>query len=121
MKKKRQDRRLKTRDKIEEEETGQKMEDKRQDEEEETGQKMEDKRQDEEEETGQKMGRQEKIREKTRREKKQDNCVFFFKITGPSNNFEFSKLPLPTLKEFNFSGNFVFVRLQIKIIFELFG
>ena len=58
-------------------------------------------------------GRQEKIREKTRREKKQDNCVFFFNITGPSNNFEFSKLPLPILKEFNFPGNFVFVRLQI--------
>ena len=46
-------------------------------------------------------GRQEKIREKTRREKKQDNCVFFFKITRPSNNFEFSKLPLPTLKAFS--------------------
>ena len=41
---------------------------------------------------------------------------FFFKITRPSNYFEFSKLPLPTLNEFNFPGNFFFVRLQIKIV-----
>ena len=46
---------------------------------------------------------------------------FFFKITGPSNNFEFSKLPLPTLKEFNFPGNFVFVRLQIKFFSNCLG
>ena len=44
---------------------------------------------------------------------------FFFKITRPANNFEFSKLPLPTLKEFYFPGNFVFVRLQIKNYFRI--
>ena len=69
--------------------------------------------------------------EKTRRKKRQEKikmrrvvCVlvrflFFFKITRPSNNFEISKLPV-TNPDFNFSGNFLFVRLQNKIIFELF-
>ena len=42
--------------------------------------------------------------------------VFFFKITRPWNNFEFSKLPV-TNPEHNFlPGNFLFVRLQIKIV-----
>ena len=64
--------------------------------------------------------------EKTRRKKRQEKikrdtmcyvcgCVLCSKIARPSNNFEFSKLPLPTLKEFNFPRNFLFVRLQIKL------
>ena len=72
--------------------------------------------------------------EKTRRKKRQEKikrdtmcyvcgCVLFSKIARPSNNFEFSKLPLPTLKEFNFPGNCLFVRLQIilfsRIIFAI--
>ena len=67
--------------------------------------------------------------EKTRRKKRQEKikrdtmcyvcgCVLCSEITRPSNNFEFSKLSLPTLKEFNFLGNFVFVRLQVKIVFK---
>ena len=68
---------------------------------------------------------EDKTKEKTREDQEIYDmlCVWlcvFLKITRPSNNFDFSKLPLPTLKEFNFPGNFVFVRLQIKIIFELF-
>ena len=54
--------------------------------------------------------RQEKTRRKTKEEKRRDKMkenrreirlwlsVFLFKITRPSNNFEFSKLPLPTLQ-----------------------
>ena len=43
-----------------------------------------------------------KTREDQREDLKREEAriVFFFKITGPSNNFEFSKLPLPTLKAF---------------------
>ena len=56
-------------------------------------------RPDEEEETGQKM--EDKRRSERRlEEKRSKTIVFFLKITGPSNNFEFSKLPLPTLKAF---------------------
>ena len=45
---------------------------------------------------------------------------FFFKITRPSNNFEFSKLPVTNPEHDFLPGNFLFVRLHIKIIFELF-
>ena len=41
--------------------------------------------------------------------------IFFFKITRPSNNFEFSKLPVANPEHDFFRGNFVFVRLQIKL------
>ena len=39
------------------------------------------------------------------------SCFFFFKITRPSNNFDFSKLPLPTLKAFFSPCNVLFVQL----------
>ena len=39
------------------------------------------------------------------------SCFFVFKITRPSKIFEFSKLPLPTLKAIEFSSNFLFVKI----------
>ena len=41
---------------------------------------------------------------------------FFFKITRPSNNFEFSKFPVTNPEHDFLPGNFLFVRLQIKIV-----
>ena len=61
---------------------------------------------------------EDKRRSERRLEERRSKNCFFFKITGPSNNFEFSKLPLR--KHFDFSSNFVYVRLQIKNVFELF-
>ena len=48
-----------------------------------------------------------------------DLSFFLFKITRPSNSFEFSKL-LVTNSEHDFlPGNFLFVRLQIKNYFRI--
>ena len=41
-------------------------------------------------------------------------CLFFFslfKIFKPSNNFEFSKLPLPFCKKFKFPDNVLVVKM----------
>ena len=64
---------------------------------------------------------EDKTKEKTREDQERYDvlCVWlcvFLKITRPSNDFEFSKLPLSTLKELKFPGNFLFVRLQNKIV-----
>ena len=47
------------------------------------------------------------MKEKTREEEETGQKM---EETGPSNNFEFKKLPLPALKAF-FSGDFLSVRL----------
>ena len=65
-----------------------------------------------------------KTKEKTREDQDEMCCVcaclvfpFFFliKITRPSNNFEFSKLPVTNPEHDFLPGNFLFVRLQIKL------
>ena len=75
--------------------------------------------------------RQEKATRKKRQEKIKMKCVvcvclsgscfgfFLKKNTRPSNNFEFSKLPVTNPEHDFLPDNFLFVRLQIKIIFEL--
>ena len=47
------------------------------------------------------------------------SCFFLFKITRPSNNFEFSKLPVTNPEHDFFPGNFLFVRLQIKLFSKI--
>ena len=44
------------------------------------------------------------------------SCFLVFKITRPSNNFEFAKLPVTNPEHDFLPGNFLFVRLQLKIV-----
>ena len=78
--------------------SGQKLKDEREDERRETRWKTRDKMKDEEDEKTRRKKRQEKIKRDTMCYV--FGCVLCSKITGPSKNFEFFKLPLPTLKVF---------------------
>ena len=92
--------------------------------------KTKDKRQDKK--RGDKMKRrEEKIKRREEKIKKDMMCcvcgcvvltfpVFsVLKITRPSNNFEFSTLPLPPWMQFNFSGKFLFVQIANEIVFRI--
>ena len=88
---------------------------------------MKKKRQDRDERRDQMKKKRQDRRWKTREDQREDlkreearQLFFSSKLPDPRIISNFQNYRYRPRKHFNFPGNFVFVRLQIKIVFELF-